>query len=86
MLDCMTDGRLAAGFPVGTSMDTNYCYGQIPALTREQYQEAHDLILRCWKEDEPPVSWEEILGVFKASVGNVTELLVNTIPRLRAGD
>ena len=23
MLDCMTDGRLAAGFPVGTSMDVN---------------------------------------------------------------
>ncbi len=31
-------GRLVAGFPVGTSMDTNYCYGQIPSLTREKYQ------------------------------------------------
>jgi hypothetical protein len=28
-------------------MDTNYCYGQIPALTREKYNEAHDLILRA---------------------------------------
>ena len=27
----------SAGFPVGTSMDTNFCYGQIPALTREKY-------------------------------------------------
>jgi alkanesulfonate monooxygenase SsuD/methylene tetrahydromethanopterin reductase-like flavin-dependent oxidoreductase (luciferase family) len=34
-------------------MDTNYCYGQIPALTREKYQEAHDLIMRAWHEREP---------------------------------
>jgi Luciferase-like monooxygenase len=34
MLDCISGGRLIAGFPVGTSMDTNFCYGQIPALTR----------------------------------------------------
>ena len=27
-------------------MDTNYCYGQIPALTREKYAEAHDLIMQ----------------------------------------
>jgi alkanesulfonate monooxygenase SsuD/methylene tetrahydromethanopterin reductase-like flavin-dependent oxidoreductase (luciferase family) len=53
MLDCITGGRLIAGFPVGTSMDTNYCYGQIPALTREKYREAHDLIMRAWHEREP---------------------------------
>jgi alkanesulfonate monooxygenase SsuD/methylene tetrahydromethanopterin reductase-like flavin-dependent oxidoreductase (luciferase family) len=52
MLDVISGGRLLAGFPVGTSMDTNYCYGQIPALTRDKYQEAHDLILRAWTEDE----------------------------------
>src|SRR5215469_1322960 len=34
MLDCISGGRLVAGFPVGTSMDTNYCYGTIPGLTR----------------------------------------------------
>jgi alkanesulfonate monooxygenase SsuD/methylene tetrahydromethanopterin reductase-like flavin-dependent oxidoreductase (luciferase family) len=50
MLDCISGGRLVAGFPVGTSMDTNFCYGQIPSLTREKYQEAHDLILRAWTE------------------------------------
>jgi len=38
---------------VGTSTDTNYCYGQIPALTREKYNEAHDLILRAWTEPDP---------------------------------
>lgn len=53
MLDVISGGRLLAGFPVGTSMDTNYCYGQIPALTRDKYKEAHDLILRAWTEDEP---------------------------------
>ncbi|NQX89842.1 MAG: MTAP family purine nucleoside phosphorylase [Halioglobus sp.] len=40
----------------------------------------------CWKEDEAPVSWEEILEVFKANVGKVTQLLVNTIPKLDLGD
>jgi alkanesulfonate monooxygenase SsuD/methylene tetrahydromethanopterin reductase-like flavin-dependent oxidoreductase (luciferase family) len=53
MLDCISGGRLVAGFPVGTSMDTNYCYGQIPALTREKYMEAHDLIVRAWRTREP---------------------------------
>ena len=37
----------------------------------------------CWKEDEAPVSWEEILEVFRANVGTVTELLINTIPQLK---
>src|SRR2546428_161633 len=32
MLDVISGGRLIAGFPVGTPMDTNFCYGQIPAL------------------------------------------------------
>ena len=50
MLDCISGGRLVAGFPVGTSMDTNYCYGQIPSLTREKYQEAHDLIIKAWTD------------------------------------
>jgi len=53
MLDVISGGRLVAGFPVGTSMDTNYCYGDIPALTRERYQEAHDLIRKAWRETTP---------------------------------
>jgi len=53
MLDCISGGRLVAGFPVGTSMDTNYCYGTIPGLTREIYAEAHALIMRAWREPEP---------------------------------
>ena len=53
MLDVMSGGRLVAGFPVGTSMDTNYAYGQIPATTREKYAEAHDLIMQAWTRPGP---------------------------------
>jgi alkanesulfonate monooxygenase SsuD/methylene tetrahydromethanopterin reductase-like flavin-dependent oxidoreductase (luciferase family) len=48
MLDVLSGGRLVAGFPVGTSMDTNFAYGANPAQLRERYYEAHDLILQCW--------------------------------------
>ena len=53
MLDVISGGRLVAGFPVGTSMDTNYVYGTIPAETRPRYAEAHELIKRAWAEEEP---------------------------------
>jgi alkanesulfonate monooxygenase SsuD/methylene tetrahydromethanopterin reductase-like flavin-dependent oxidoreductase (luciferase family) len=53
MLDVISGGRLVAGFPVGTPMDTNFTYGQIPALTRDKYAENHELIMRAWAEDEP---------------------------------
>jgi alkanesulfonate monooxygenase SsuD/methylene tetrahydromethanopterin reductase-like flavin-dependent oxidoreductase (luciferase family) len=53
MLDCISGGRLVAGFPVGTPMDTNFCYGQIPALTRDKYAENHDLIMKAWTTEEP---------------------------------
>jgi 5'-methylthioadenosine phosphorylase len=36
----------------------------------------------CWKEDEEPVTWEEVLKVFEENVGKVTDLLVNAIPKL----
>jgi alkanesulfonate monooxygenase SsuD/methylene tetrahydromethanopterin reductase-like flavin-dependent oxidoreductase (luciferase family) len=53
MLDCISGGRLVAGFPVGTPMDTCYAYGQNPSTLRDRYHEAHDLILRAWTEPEP---------------------------------
>lgn len=71
MLDCISGGRLIAGFPVGTPMDTNFCYGQIPALTRKKYAEAHDLIMKAWAEDSP-FAWN----------GEFTQLrYVNTWPK-----
>ncbi len=52
MLDCISGGRLVAGFPVGTPMDTCYAYSQNPSMLRPRYYEAHDLILRAWTEPE----------------------------------
>ena len=52
MLDCVSGGRLVAGFPVGTSMDTTFCYGAVPATLRDKYQEAHDLIIQAWTRPE----------------------------------
>ena len=53
MLDCLTNGRLAAGFPVGTSMDVNRCYGITPTETRPRFYEAHDLIMKAWTQPGP---------------------------------
>jgi len=56
MLDCISGGRLIAGFPVGTPMDTCYAYGMNPSQLRERYHEAHDLIMKAWREPAP-FSW-----------------------------
>ena len=53
MLDCISGGRLVAGLPVGSSQDTNFAYGQVPATLREKYYEAHELVKRAWTEPEP---------------------------------
>ena len=36
----------------------------------------------CWKEDEKPVTWEEILEIFGKNVENVKKLLIETIPKI----
>jgi len=53
MLDVLSGGRLVAGFPVGTPMDTCFGYGETPATLREKYREGVDLIMRSWQADEP---------------------------------
>lgn len=53
MVDCISGGRLIAGFPVGTPMDTCYAYGQNPAQLRERYYEGIELVLRAWSADKP---------------------------------
>jgi alkanesulfonate monooxygenase SsuD/methylene tetrahydromethanopterin reductase-like flavin-dependent oxidoreductase (luciferase family) len=71
MLDVLSGGRLVAGFPVGTSMDTNYGYGVAPASLRDRYREAHDLVVKAWQAEEPFI-WN----------GKYTQLrYVNTWPR-----
>ncbi len=37
----------------------------------------------CWKEDEAPVSWDEILAVFKKNADLVKSLIVTTIPKIK---
>jgi alkanesulfonate monooxygenase SsuD/methylene tetrahydromethanopterin reductase-like flavin-dependent oxidoreductase (luciferase family) len=53
MLDVLSGGRLVAGFPVGTPMDTTYCYGETPATLRDKYREGVELVLRAWQAKEP---------------------------------
>jgi len=37
----------------------------------------------CWKTDEEPVTWEEVLKVFTQNVENVIRLIVNTISAMK---
>jgi alkanesulfonate monooxygenase SsuD/methylene tetrahydromethanopterin reductase-like flavin-dependent oxidoreductase (luciferase family) len=53
MLDLFSRGRLIAGFPVGTSMDTAYAYSTNPGEIRPRYYEGVDLILKAWQAKEP---------------------------------
>ena len=52
MIDCISGGRLIAGFPVGTPMDSVYAYGQNPSMLRARYYEAHELVMKAWQEPE----------------------------------
>jgi len=36
----------------------------------------------CWKEDEAPVSWEEILKIFHQNADNVKQILIDVIGRI----
>ena len=38
----------------------------------------------CWKDDEAPVTWDDILAVFEKNASNVKKLLLNTIPKIKA--
>jgi alkanesulfonate monooxygenase SsuD/methylene tetrahydromethanopterin reductase-like flavin-dependent oxidoreductase (luciferase family) len=53
LLDCVSGGRLIAGFPVGLSYDANL-NAALPAVeTRERYREHRDLIVKAWTEPRP---------------------------------
>ena len=52
MIDVISGGRLIAGYPVGTPMDTCFAFGQNPSTLRDRYYEAHDLVLRAWTETD----------------------------------
>ena len=37
----------------------------------------------CWKEDEVPVAWDEILDVFNRNVDSVKKLIINVVPKIK---
>jgi alkanesulfonate monooxygenase SsuD/methylene tetrahydromethanopterin reductase-like flavin-dependent oxidoreductase (luciferase family) len=53
VIDCMSGGRLIAGFPVGSAMDTTGVVGIPPTQVRPRYYEAHDLIKQAWTRPGP---------------------------------
>jgi 5'-methylthioadenosine phosphorylase len=36
----------------------------------------------CWKEDEVPVSWEDVIAVFNKNVSQVLRLMREVIPKI----
>ena len=52
MIDCISGGRLIAGFVVGGPPEY-YSFSINPARARERFAEAHDLIMRAWTEPGP---------------------------------
>jgi len=52
MLDTMTNGRVVAGMLRGTSNEY-VTYNTNPAESRERFQEAMQLIIKCWTEPQP---------------------------------
>jgi alkanesulfonate monooxygenase SsuD/methylene tetrahydromethanopterin reductase-like flavin-dependent oxidoreductase (luciferase family) len=52
MLDCISGGRIISGFVRGTAVES--LHGGIdPTENRERFEEAHDLILKCWTQPGP---------------------------------
>ncbi len=37
----------------------------------------------CWKEDEEPVTWDEILKIFHKNSDNVKKLIIQTVPKVK---
>ena len=53
MIDCISGGRLMAGFPVGLMFDAAINNGVPPIEVRQRYTENLRLILRAWHDHEP---------------------------------
>ena len=52
MLDCISEGRMVAGFPVGLGGDFAHSYGFAPMEQRGRYREAHELITKAWQAED----------------------------------
>ena len=52
MIDCISGGRLIAGFVVGGGPEY-YSFSMNPAQARERFYECHDIVLKAWTSDGP---------------------------------
>jgi alkanesulfonate monooxygenase SsuD/methylene tetrahydromethanopterin reductase-like flavin-dependent oxidoreductase (luciferase family) len=52
MLDCYSGGRVISGFVRGTAVETLQA-GIAPPENRDRFEEAHDLIIKCWTTPGP---------------------------------
>ena len=52
MLDCYSNGRLISGFVRGGAVETLQA-GIDPTENRDRFEEAHDLIIKCWTTPGP---------------------------------
>ena len=52
MIDCLSGGRLVAGFPTGLPTDATISNGVVPVEQRERYREALQLVLKAWQARE----------------------------------
>ena len=52
MLDCYSGGRIISGFVRGGAVETLQA-GLDPTENRERFEEAHDLIIKCWTTPGP---------------------------------
>ena len=52
VLDCLSDGRLIAGVPVGIGADAGMSYGVPPIVQRARWREGIELMLRAWTDPE----------------------------------
>jgi alkanesulfonate monooxygenase SsuD/methylene tetrahydromethanopterin reductase-like flavin-dependent oxidoreductase (luciferase family) len=52
MLDCISGGRLVAGFPTGLPSDATIANAVVPVEQRERYREALALVTKAWSAKE----------------------------------
>jgi len=52
MIDCISRGRLVAGFPTGLPTDATISNGVVPVEQRERFREALQLVLKAWQARE----------------------------------
>jgi alkanesulfonate monooxygenase SsuD/methylene tetrahydromethanopterin reductase-like flavin-dependent oxidoreductase (luciferase family) len=53
IIDCISGGRLVAGFPTGLPTDATISNGVVPIEQRDRYKEALELVLKAWAAREP---------------------------------